>query len=44
VSFQATECYKVEGPGLVELRGATCFVPDGWNGETNDDGTLVLRR
>src|SRR5665647_1976348 len=27
-----------------ELSGATCWVPDGWHGETNDDGTLVLRR
>ena len=32
------------GPALVELPGATCWVPDGWHGETNDDGTLVLRR
>jgi len=34
----------VRGPELVELPGATCWVPDGWHGETNDDGTLVLRR
>ena len=32
------------GPELVELDGATCWVPDGWTGETNGDGTLVLRR
>ncbi len=44
VSFQVTTCYKVEGPELVELPGATCWVPAGWHGETNDDGTLVLRR
>jgi N-methylhydantoinase A len=34
----------VLGPELVELDGATCWVPDGWHGETNDDGTLVLTR
>jgi len=44
LSFQVTDCYLVEGPALVELDGSTCWVPDGWHGETNDDGTLVLRR
>jgi N-methylhydantoinase A len=44
VSLHVTDCYKVEGPALVELHGATCWVPAGWHGETNDDGTLVLRR
>ena len=44
MTFLATDCYKVDGPELVELPGATCWVPDGWHGETNDDGTLVLRR
>lgn len=44
MTFLATDCYKVEGPALVELPGATCWVPEGWHGETNDDGTLVLRR
>ena len=34
----------VAGPGLVRLDGATCWVPDGWHGETNTDGTLVLTR
>ena len=44
VSLEATDRYKVAGPALVELSGATCWVPQGWSGETNDDGTLVLRR
>jgi N-methylhydantoinase A len=35
---------RVRGPALVELPGATCWVPDGWSGETIDDGTLVLQR
>jgi N-methylhydantoinase A len=44
VSFQVTERRAVTGPELVELPGATCWVPDGWRGETNGDGTLVLTR
>jgi N-methylhydantoinase A len=42
VSFRVTARYEVEGPSLVELPGATCWVPEGWGGATNDDGTLVL--
>ena len=42
--LQATRRYTVAGPDVVELPGATCWVPDGWSGETNDDGTLVLSR
>jgi N-methylhydantoinase A len=44
VSFLATNRHKVIGPELVELEGATCWVPEGWHGETSDDGTLVLTR
>ena len=44
VDFRATRSYKATGPELVELPGATCWVPDGWSGETNSDGTLVLSR
>ena len=35
---------SVRGPELVELDGATCWVPDGWRGETDATGTLVLTR
>ncbi len=35
---------EVQGPALVELSGATCWVPDGWSGATDPTGTLVLRR
>ena len=31
-------------PGRVDLDGATVWIPAGWSGETNDDGTLVLGR
>jgi hypothetical protein len=44
VSFLATDRHELDGPQLVELDGSTCWVPDGWHGETNDDGTLVLTR
>jgi N-methylhydantoinase A len=44
ISLHVTDCYKVQGPELVELPGATCWVPEGWSGETNGDGTLVLSR
>jgi N-methylhydantoinase A len=44
ISFHVTECYEVMGPRLLELPGSSCWVPEGWHGETNADGTLVLRR
>ena len=44
ISPAAAERHTVTGPELVELPGATCWVPDGWRGETNGDGTLVLTR
>ncbi len=34
----------VDGPALVELPGATCWVPDGWRGRSDQSGTLVLER
>ena len=44
VSFARGARRTAHGPELVELEGATCWVPGGWSGETNGDGTLVLRR
>jgi N-methylhydantoinase A len=32
------------GPQVLELEGATAWVPGGWAGETDAHGTLVLRR
>jgi N-methylhydantoinase A len=32
------------GPQVVELDGATAWVPAGWGGETDAHGTLILRR
>jgi N-methylhydantoinase A len=34
----------VRGPDVVELDGATCWVPAGWAGATDAHGTLVLER
>jgi N-methylhydantoinase A len=44
ITLRATHRHTVSGPDLVELPGATCWVPEGWSGETNGDGTLVLTR
>ena len=44
LALQASARRTVAGPALVELPGSTCWVPDGWSGETNADGTLVLGR
>jgi len=44
VSFRGAGHHSVEGPTVLELPGSTCWVPDGWHGETNADGTLVLSR
>ena len=32
------------GPQVLELDGATAWVPDGWAGKTDTHGTLILRR
>ncbi len=44
IDLQGPTRRTVSGPEVVELPGATCWVPDGWSGETNFDGTLVLSR
>jgi N-methylhydantoinase A len=36
--------FAATGPEVLELDGATAWVPDGWGGETDAYGTLVLRR
>jgi N-methylhydantoinase A len=35
---------STQGPEVVELEGATCWVPEGWSGATDEHGTLVLER
>jgi len=41
---QSPQAFSATGPALVELEGATCWVPAGWSGETDASGTLVLER
>jgi N-methylhydantoinase A len=38
------EPLHVDGPEVVELEGATCFVPPGWVGDRDGNSTLVLTR
>ena len=44
LELRASAQRSVMGPELVVLDGATCWVPDGWSGETDGHGTLVLER
>jgi N-methylhydantoinase A len=44
IDLTASERHTVEGPAVVELEGSTCWIPPGWRGGTDDQGTLVLRR
>jgi N-methylhydantoinase A len=40
----ASEPMQVTGPTLVELEGATCWLPRGWVGDRDGDSTLILTR
>jgi N-methylhydantoinase A len=44
VTLHGSERRRVSGPAVVPLPGATAWVPDGWAGETDTNGTLVLER
>jgi N-methylhydantoinase A len=44
LDLRGAEQRRVAGPAAVELPGATCWIPDGWSGETDSHGTLVLTR
>ena len=44
LELRASAHRRVTGPELVPLEGATCWVPEGWAGETDAHGTLVLER
>jgi N-methylhydantoinase A/oxoprolinase/acetone carboxylase beta subunit len=44
VTLSAARERSVSGPRSVELAGATVWVPAGWAGATDPNGTLVLRR
>jgi N-methylhydantoinase A len=42
--LRASEPLRVAGPGVVELDGATCWVPPGWEGDRDGNSTLILTR
>jgi N-methylhydantoinase A/oxoprolinase/acetone carboxylase beta subunit len=44
LELRGREQRRVSGPEVVELPGATAWVPAGWVGETDAHGTLVLQR
>jgi N-methylhydantoinase A len=44
IELRAGQGRRVRGPSVVELPGATVWVPEGWTGETDAHGTLALER
>ncbi|HEX2045028.1 MAG TPA: hydantoinase/oxoprolinase family protein [Gaiellaceae bacterium] len=44
LELPAGDALTVEGPAVVELEGATCWVPPGWVGARDGNSTLVLTR
>lgn len=40
--LRASERREAVGPAVVELSGATCWVPEGWAGRSDEHGTFVL--
>jgi N-methylhydantoinase A len=44
IELPGSDPRSVAGPSVVELPGATVWVPGGWAGKTDAHGTLVLRR
>src|SRR5436190_17356005 len=44
VELVATRRLTVAGPDVVELAGATVWVPAGWSGATDEHGTMILTK
>ena len=44
VELHGGDPLSVRGPALVELEGATCWVPPGWEGARDGNSTVVLTR
>ena len=44
VELRGDDPLSVTGPALVELEGATCWVPPGWEGARDGNSTLILTR
>ncbi|MGH3113979.1 MAG: hydantoinase/oxoprolinase family protein, partial [Gaiellaceae bacterium] len=44
VELRGDDPSTVTGPALVELEGATCWVPPGWEGARDGNSTMILTR
>jgi N-methylhydantoinase A len=44
LELEAGEPFEAEGPAVVELEGATCWIPPGWVGVRDGNSTLTLTR
>jgi hypothetical protein len=44
VTLPPGEHLHVAGPAVLELEGATCWIPPGWVGDRDGNSTLVLTR
>jgi N-methylhydantoinase A len=44
IGLSGSEPQAVIGPLVLELPGATAWIPPGWRGETDRHGTLILRQ
>jgi N-methylhydantoinase A len=44
LELEAGEPLQVAGPSVLELDGATCWIPPGWVGARDGDSTLTLTR
>ena len=44
ISLPAGEKLRAAGPAVVELEGATCWIPPGWVGDRDGNSTLVVTR
>ena len=44
IQLPSSDPLHVEGPAVLELDGATCWIPAGWAGTRDDNATLVLTR
>lgn len=44
IELPAGEPLRISGPAVVELEGATCWIPPGWVGDRDGNSTLILTR
>ncbi|MGH3105372.1 MAG: hydantoinase/oxoprolinase family protein, partial [Gaiellaceae bacterium] len=44
LELPAAEPLRAAGPAVVELEGATCWIPPGWVGDRDGNSTLIVTR